>query len=165
MIVCAHGDVADYCKEHDMLIVETHVGNLIDYNGVSRVLVTDQDIPEVEYCFLKGKLMARGVELVSTRHKDRQSLSEYMTYVTNQKSGKKSGGRYKFGFQNIDGEVKLMDSCRPILKRIFELRESGYTYRRIIEDERVHYPDGRKLNISTIQIILQNREIYEKEGL
>lgn len=162
MIVCAHGDVTDFCKKHHMVVVETHEGNLLDYSGEARVLVTAQKMTEVEYYFAKSELMKRGVELVSTIHKDDVGLLNLATYMN---SRKKSGGRSKFGFQNVDGEAVLTDSGRAVVKRILELRDTGYTYQKIRDDEGVHHPDGRKLNISTIQIIIQNRKIYEKEGL
>lgn len=162
MIVCTHGDVADFCKKHDMVAVETYDGDLLDYRGNCRILVTDQEMQEGEYYFVKGELMKRGVELVSTTHKDRLGFASYMSEIAKRK---KSGGRCKFGFQNIDGEPVLTEGGRAVVKRILELRDAGYSYRGICEDEGVHYPDGRKLNISTIQIIIQNRKIYEKEGL
>lgn len=162
MIVCGHGDVADFCKKHHMVIVETHEGDLLDYIGKARILVTDQKITEVEYYFVKGELIKRGVELVSTIHKDNVELLKLTPYMSRRE---KSGGRSKFGFRKADGEEVLTETGRAIVKRIFELRDAGYSYRGISEDEGVHYPDGRKLNISTIQIIIKNRKIYEKEGL
>ena len=162
MIVCTHGNVADFCKKHHMIAVETHEGDLLDYCGESRVLVTGQEMTEVEYYFTKSELMKRGVELVSTIHKDDVGLLNLATYMNNRK---KSRGRSKFGFQKVDGVEVLTDTGRAVVKRILELRDKGYTYQKISEDEGVHYLDGRKLNISTIQIIIQNRKIYEKEGL
>ena len=162
MIVCAHGDVIEFWKKHHMVVVETHEGDLMDYCGDSRILVTAQEMTEVEYYFAKSELMKRGVELVSTKHKDNVELLELATYMNRRK---KSGGRSKFGFQNVNGEAVLTDSGRAVVKRILELRDMGYTYQKISEDDGVHYPDGRSLNISTIQIIIQNRKIYEKEGL
>lgn len=162
MIVCAHGDVTDFCKKHHMVIVETHEGDLLDYSGKARILVTDQKITEVEYYFVKGELIKRGVELVSTIHKDNVELLKLTPYMSRRE---KSGGRSKFGFQKVDGEEVLTETGRAVVKRILELRDAGYYYRDICDDEGVHYPDGRKLNISTIQIIIKNRKIYEKEGL
>lgn len=159
MIVCANGNVSDYCKSHDMIVAETHEGELLEYHGHPIILVTSKEMSEVEYCFTKMELKKRGVELVSTIHKDQENLVTYM------KQRQKNGGRHKFGFQVIDGKAVLTERGRLIVKRIFELRDMGLTYRRISEDENVHHPDGRKLNISTIQIILKNRKIYEKEGL
>lgn len=159
MIVCSHGDVAKYCESHDMVVVESHEGELLEYHGRPIILVTSKDMSEVEYCFTKVELKKRGVELVSTVHKDQESIIAYMSHR------QKNGGRHKFGFQVIDGESVLTERGRAIVKRIFELRDAGYTYRRISDDEGVHHLDGRKLNISTIQIILKNRKIYEKEGL
>ena len=159
MIVCTHGDVADFCKKHDMVAVETYEGDLRKYCGRCRIVVTDQEMLEDEYYSLKGMLMKRGVELVSTTHKDRIGFEAYIA------RRKKSGGRCKFGFQKIDGKSVLTETGRAIVKRILELRDIGYTYQRISDDSGVHYPDGRKLSISTIQIIIKNRKIYEKEGL
>lgn len=165
MIVCAHGDVSEFCKERDMVIVETHTGDIESYKGASRVLVTDQDMSENEYYFLKGKMLAKGIELVSTRVMDNALLSDYVVYANRRNQVKRGGGRNRFGFCKVDGVAKLTDEGRAVVKRIFELREKGFTYRAIREDEGVRHLDGRKLNISTIQIILQNRGIYEKEGL
>lgn len=159
MIVCTHGDVANFCKKHDMVAVETYEGDLLDYRGKCRILVTNQEMQEADYYYVKSELMKRGVELVSTKHKDHIGFAVYMT------SRKKSGGRCRFGCQNIDGEQVLTEGGRVVVKRILELRDLGYSYHRIRTDENVHHPDGRKLAVSTIQIIISNRKFYEKEGL
>lgn len=168
MLVCAHGDVSNFCKRHDMVIIEEYKGDLEKYKGVSRVVVTDRDTSEYEYYFLKGKLLARGVELVSTRISDNSSLADFVIYSA-QREGElrrqKYGGRYSFGFQCVDGVVKLHESGRRVVKRIFELHDIGCSYRMIREDPGVHHPDGRKLSVSTVQAILKNREKYEKEKL
>ena len=161
MIVCAHGAVADFCKAHDMVIVDRYEGDIESYKGVCRVLVTDQELSEYEYYFLKGKMFAAGVELISTRYVDQMDL---FGVIKNSPRGK-NGGRHKFGFHREDGELKFNDGSREVVKRIFELRDMGYTYRAIQEDSGVHHPDGRKIAISTIQIILKNRKKYEEEGL
>jgi hypothetical protein len=101
------------------------------------------------------------VELVSTQHKDNADVSDYVLYDA-QKRRQKYGGRYRFGF-GADGT--LYEDARVVLKRIFELRDKGYPYRKIQDDPGVHHPDGRKICISTIQIIIQNRAIYEEKGL
>jgi len=162
MIVCAHGKVDEFCKKHHMVILEKHYGDLLGFRGDSRIIVTDQEMSEKEYYYIKSELMKRGVELVSIAHEDNVELLELATYMNRRK---KTGGRSKFGFRKEDGKDVLTDSGRAVVKRILELRDKGYTYRRISDDEGVHYPDGRSLNISTIQIIVQNRKIYEKEGL
>lgn len=161
MIVYAHGDVDDFCKKHHMVVVGIHEGDLLDYSGEARILVTSKKMTKEEYYFAKSELIKRGVELVSTIHKDDVRMLELATYMRR----KRNGGRSKFGFQKVNGEEVLTDTGRAVVKRILELRDMGYTYQRISEDDGVHYPDGRSLNISTIQIIIQNRKIYEKEGL
>lgn len=165
MLVCANGLVDEFCAAHGMVVVEFYEGEIGNYNGVCRVLVTDQDISKNEYCFLKGKLLAAGVELVSTKHLDDSELLDFVTFTAIRERQKKQGGRNRFGFYSDNGEVKLHETGRAVLKRIFELRDAGHTYRTICDDDGVHHLDGRKLSISTVQIILQNREKYEKEGL
>jgi intein-encoded DNA endonuclease-like protein len=61
--------------------------------------------------------------------------------------------------------MRMHEEGREVVRRILELRDSGCAYREIREDAGVHHRDGRKLSISTIQIIVKNREEYEKEGL
>ena len=148
MIVCAHGEVSEYCENRDMIIVERFTGEIENYCGVCAVLVTDQEMSSGEYYFLKGKMLARGVELVSTRYVDTENLAQ----GTVKDISEKRGGRRKFG----DGSPAEM----AVVNRIFELRDGGATYKEISEDERIRYRDGRKMPISTIQTILNNREKY-----
>jgi hypothetical protein len=157
MKVCANGVVADFCKNHGMEIVEHYVGDIENYDGNCRVLVTDKELEKYEYYYLKGKLLAQGVELISTKSWSAEPKEEV--------ESKRKGGRYMFGFHQTNGEVTLHDNGRVVVKRILELRDAGYTYREIQNDPGVHHPDGRMIGISTIQIILSNREKYEKEGL
>lgn len=163
MLVCAHGAVSDFCKEHGMVIVEYFYGRIEDYSGVCRVLVTDQIEDESEYYYMKGKMLAHGIELISVKHKDCDKMLDYLAYVTKRDSEdrKKYGGRHMFGFSK-DG---LTEHGRAVVGRILELRDMGYTYRQIKEDSGVHHPNGNSLSISTIQIIVKNRKKYEKEGL
>lgn len=159
MFVCTHGNVKEYCHNHGMFPIEKYKGELLDYDGTMAVLVTDKEMGEAEYYFLKGSLIARGVELVSIHYDDSEIFTQVGKYVA------KIGGRYKFGFQNIKGKVVLTEKGREVVNRIFELRDMGYSYRQIIEDSKVRHLDGRKLNVSTAQMIVKNREMYEKEGL
>ena len=162
MLVCAHGAVSDFCKEHYMIILESFDGNIEEYKGMCRVIVTDSIEEEnwLEYCFLKGRMLAKGIELISTKHKDCDQMTEYVAHVLRTKR-KKSGGRHKFGFN----ENGLTDTGRAVVKRIFELRDAGYTLREIADDDGVYHPNGKSLSSSTIQTIVKNREKYEQEGL
>ena len=152
MIVCAHGEVSEYCESHDMVIVGRYTGDIEGYNGVCPVLVTDQDMSQGEYYFLKGKMLARGVELVSTRYPDSKNLAKYEI----PKKPTKYGGRQRFGTGS--------DFERAVIQRIFELADAGKTLREIAADEKVGYLDGRKMSISTIQLIIKNRGKYEVKG-
>lgn len=164
MIVCGHGDVSEYCEAHDMIVAETYTGDIKEYNGVCPVLVTDADITETEYFFLKGILLSSGKELIHTRYSDTKLMAEYAVLsvekIRESRKGK-SGGKTRFGFQRVGNEIIPIESEMKVVRRIFELRDAGYTYRTIREDKEVRYADGRKLSISLIQTIVSNRESYE----
>lgn len=151
MIVCAHGEVSEYCKNHGMTICDQHVGNIEDYTGVCRVLVTDACLGENEFYALKLKMLKRGVELISVDHSD-EAMSEFVSYLAKQSGSRRGGGRRKFG----EGSEEEM----AVVHRIWELRDAGVTLAGIAEDPEVHYLDGRKMPISTIQVILNNRDKY-----
>ena len=161
MIVCAHGNVDSYCNSRNMIPVCRYDGDIEDYSGVCRVLVTDSEFSDREYYLLKSTMLAKGVELVSTLYEDSEFISKFIVESLEAKRRKKHGGRCKFGFQNIDGEVKLTEKGRAVVNRIFELRDRGCTYNVIRNDEAVRHLDGRMLAVSTIQIILENRRVYE----
>lgn len=141
MIVCAHGNVTEYCEKHGLSICDTWDGDILDYRGHCRVMVTDSDISEQEYYYLKGELLVKGIELISTRYKDNEGLLEFIVYA-NQRRKKRLGGRQAFG-------------DRAVIARILELRAAGKTLRAIREDERVRHMNGEKLSISTISKIIE----------
>jgi hypothetical protein len=150
MIVCAHGEVSEYCDNHGMVICDQHIGSIEEYKGVCRVLVTDQPMENNEFYALKLKMLKRGVELISVNHSD-EAMSEFISYMALQKLNR-GGGRRRFG-TGSDAEM-------AVVNRIFELRDAGYTMKQISEDEKVCYLDGRKMSVSTIQVILRNRDKY-----
>lgn len=141
MMVCAHGNVADFCKKRDMYICDTWSGDLRDYRGTCRVLVTDADLSLNEYYYLKGELLRRGVEMISTRHVDDERVTAYLMYA----STRRTSGRRKF-------------SDRVVMDRIRELRAEGKTLREIRDTEGVCHPNGKKLSLSTISKIVENEE-------
>lgn len=151
MIVCAHGEVSEYCKNHGMTICDQHIGDIEEYQGVCRVLVTDAPMGENEFYALKLKMLKRGVELVSIDHSD-EAMSEFVSYLAMQSRGGNGGGRPRFG---SGSEAEM-----AVVRRIFELRDAGSTLREISESPEVAYLDGRRISVSTIQGILRNREKY-----
>ena len=151
MIVCAHGEVSEYCKNHGMTICDQHIGDIEEYQGVCRVLVTDAPMGENEFYALKLKMLKRGVELVSIDHSD-EAMSEFVSYLAMQSRGGNGGGRPRFG---SGSEAEM-----AVVRRIFELRDAGCTLREISESPEVAYLDGRRISVSTIQGILRNREKY-----
>lgn len=154
MLVCAYGEVSEYCEKHDMVIMKRFTGNLLNYSGEYPVVVTDR-LNYQEYLYYKGKMSERGVELVSVHHSD---VGEF--YATPVKK-RRAPGRDKFGFK--DGV--LTDEGRVVVARIFELLDKGCSVETIRLDEKVHHPDGERIGRSTLYNIVDNREKYEKDGL
>jgi hypothetical protein len=164
MIVCKHGDVNDFCEKMKVVIAEEYEGEISEYNGVCRVLVTDQEMSENEYLYLKKRMLLAGVELVSIWHEDAEDMARHLVYTIHQEKEdrRKFVGRCKFGFHRVNGEEVPHEGNMKVVRRILELRDLGYTYGRIRIDDGVHSADGRKLSISTIAEIVKNREVYER---
>lgn len=160
MIVCAHGDVSEFCEEHEMLIFERHIGNLEDYNGSCAVLVTDQKMSGEEYDSLKCKLFGRGLELVSTEWSDDETILRLLRYSVENRA--RRGGRQLFGFYKKHGLILENPNTIGIARRVIELRDAGLSYREIQKTDGIAQPNGRELGTSTLQAIVMNRERYEK---
>ena len=161
MIVCAHGNVAEYCATHGMVVCGEFVGQIEDYRGSLPVLVTDLDVPEMEFFALKQRMLKRGVELISTRFSD-LAMAEFIAHQATVGRKPKSGGRAMFGYRWNNGEMIEIERDMAVVRRIFELRDAGWTYKQIAEDDSVSFADGRKMSVSTIQVIIRNREKYGK---
>ena len=164
MIVCGHGDVLEFCENHEMVVADTYNGNIEEYEGVCPVLVTDQTMTENEYLYMKKKMLVAGVELVSIHHTDEETVSKQMVYEShreNQSRKEKYGGRCRFGFRRVNGKEVPDEYEMQVVRRILELKDSGHTLRAIHADSAVRRIDGSKPSISTIQVIVANRESYE----
>lgn len=155
MIVCAHGNVDDFCAEHDMVIVERYDGAIDMYRGSCAVIVTDSEMPHHVYCSLKIEMLGRGVELLSTTHQDDELFGK-LVYAYARKRGR--SGRPRFG---MDSMGRLSEHGRRVSRLVIELREHGCTLKEIAEHPEVRHLDGRSLGMTTIQQILKNRELYE----
>lgn len=153
MIVVAHGNVDLYCEKHDMTIGERYSGKLEDYSGDGLILVTDNCSDKNDYYYLKYMLRMRGIELVSTHWFD-DGVEDFVAYMAQRDAERKvkRGGRRLFGLQS--------ERDMAVVRRIMELRDAGYTLRQISDDPGVSYADGRKMPVSTIQVILRNRGRY-----
>lgn len=163
MIVCGHGEVSEYCSKRGMIICETYEGELEQYAGSCRVLVTDQEMPEGRYYYLKSKLLVRGVELVSTRYQDDPEVVQQ--FIDDAESRRKRYGvRQKFGYRKVDGVVVEDPEAMDVVRRVLELRDQNCSYRKIQMDAKVRRADGRQLSVSTIMTICNNREEYEQNG-
>lgn len=164
MIVCGHGNVKDFCDRYDMIIVEAHRGDLMGYCGICRVMVTDQKMSENEYLHLKKKMLSLGVELVSVEHTDMEEVAKHLVYTIQKENEdkRKHIARCMFGCKIVNGETVPDEKGMKIVRRILELRDKGYVYRMIQEDDGVHNLDGSKMSISKIAVICKNKEKYER---
>lgn len=163
MVVCGHGKVDNFCAKHGMIIAERCTGSVLDYNGVCKVIVTDREMPEAEYYYLKGRMLARGYELVSTKHKDTGVAASIVTFHARKENEveKKAVGRCRFGYNRVNGELVPDEKMIKVVKRILELRDQGYSFGQIQKDESVYQKNGSPLSVSTIRYIIVNRKDYE----
>jgi hypothetical protein len=161
MFVCGHGDVTEYCKKHDMTVCSTWDGDIEKYNGVFRVLVTAQEMSESEYYFLKGKMLGRGIELISTRYKDNKLMTDFLAYQADRRK-EKYGGRQPFGYRKVGNDIREIPEMIDVARKIIMLKDTGATLRQIHETPGICHTDGRKISVSTIQQIIKNRGKYEK---
>lgn len=161
MIVCAHGDVADFCEKHEMEILEKYNGSLNDYKGSCTVIVTDQQMTREEYESLKCLLFGRGFELVSVDWTDDKIILALLRQTIERR--KKRGGRQLFGFYKKNGVIAEIPEVIATARRVIELRDKGWTMRDIREHGDVRHPDGGELGISTIESIIKNRDKYERK--
>lgn len=159
MVVCAHGDVAGFCEEHEMLVFERYKGDLNDYDGSCAVVVTDQKMTGEEYDSLKCLMFSRGIELISTEWSDDETILRILRQSVDRR--KRRGGKQLFGFYKKNGLIMENPATIVVARRVIELRDAGFTYKQISENPDVCHSDGRKLAISTLQKIVINREKYE----
>lgn len=158
MVVCAHGDVAAFCEAHEMQILDCYIGYLEDYKGSCAVVVTDQKMTRQEYDTLKCTLFGRGVELVSTEWTDDEVIVRLLhSQIDNRK---KRGGRQMFGFMKKNGQIVENPAQIRVARKVIEMRDAGCKLREIKDDKGVCHPDGTPLSLSTIQVIIRNRDKY-----
>ena len=160
MVVCAHGEVAKFCENHEMQILEKYSGNLEDYKSSCVVVVTNQKMTREEYDRLKCTLFGRGIELVSTDWTDDEVILRLLRNQIENRS--KRGGRQTFGFYKKNGIIAENPTLIAVARRVIELRDGGSKLREIQGHKDVYHLDGKPLSLSTIQTIIKNREVYGK---
>jgi hypothetical protein len=160
MVVCAHGDVADFCEKHEMVILESYDGSLKDYHGNCPVVVTAQKMTAAEYDSMKCELFGRGIELVSVDWIDDEGIVRLLRNQIARRG--KRGGRQMFGYYRKNGVIVENPGMIAVARRIIALRDAGCTMKEIRDKDGVCHPDGRKLAVSTIQQIIKNRDKYKK---
>lgn len=161
MIVCAHGDVAGFCEKHEIEIMESYDGDLEDYSGNCVVIVTNQQMTREQYEYLKCTMFGRGVELVSTDWTDDAIIVALLRQTVDRR--KRRGGRNPFGYRKENGEFVEIPMLIEVARDVIKLRDAGHTLRYIRDHEDIRHLDGKKISMSTIQLIIKNRDKYERK--
>lgn len=165
MIVCGHGEVTEFCREHDMTVAAQYVGEIADYTGDIKTIVTGQEMSVQEFLYLRMVMLGRGYDVRSIQHTDiDKKMGEFLEYVGIQEMNRrkeKYGGRQPFGYYRRNGVVVENPAMMYVARKIIELRDAGMTMREIQDNPEIHHPDGRKISVSTIQQIIKNRGKYE----
>lgn len=79
---------------------------------------------------------------------------------------KTSEPRLLYGYDMINGEVKINLEQAEAVSRIISLHEKGYSYSQIeymMGDTKYRTVTGKKFYISAIQLIVKNKKVYEGE--
>lgn len=75
-----------------------------------------------------------------------------------------SGGRPPYGYRSIRGALAINEDEADNVRRIFEVKDSGGTYKAICEEfnsQGKTNRSGTKFSISTVQVVYENRKVYE----
>ena len=160
MRVVVHGDCDAYCMDRGWTIVRRYRWPLSQYDWPEPVIVTGAQMGKESYYRAKFKLMKRGYTLLSSLYDD-DGFAEYQYQQRKSKPHIKSGGRICFGFTRTEAGEVVDPETMAVVQRIYKLRSEGKKYREIRDDEKVCYPDGRTISISSIQVILTNKERYK----
>ena len=166
MNVAAHGNVDEYCESHGMTVVERYSGDVAEYRGSCSILVTDNCEDLNDYYYLKYLLRKRKIELLST-HWHSEDVSAFVRYMSLREEKRRKGsypGRMPFGFKRVGGVTVEIPEEIAVARRVIALRDAGAKYREIVADPAVAYSDGRRMSVSTIQVILRNRGKYDVEN-
>ena len=75
-----------------------------------------------------------------------------------------SGGRPPFGYKSVNGNLIIIPEEAETVRQIFEMKDGGETYKTIcdrLNDAGKKNKSGTQFAISTLQVILGNRKLYE----
>lgn len=172
--VAAQGDVSRFCAENGLVVVEEYSGNILEYDGRSEILVVSGEWTIFEFYYCQYRLLKRGKLLVSADgYGDFGTVIEqFVKYLVArdldlQRKNRK-GGRQPYGFRWIDGARVEIPSEMAIARMIIQMREVEHKSYREIEHEvyaeGYRNQKGHKLTVSTIQVILKNRDLYTMGG-
>lgn len=75
-----------------------------------------------------------------------------------------SGGRPPYGYTPSNGKLVIVPEEAEVVRRIIKAKDSGYTYQSICDSLNLAgmtNRSGTKFSISTIQVIFENKPLYE----
>ena len=74
-----------------------------------------------------------------------------------------SGGRPPYGYKPVSGVLMIVDDEAEVVRMVFAMKDSGMTYQQVcdhLNEMGKTNRSGSKFSISTIQVILGNRNLY-----
>lgn len=80
------------------------------------------------------------------------------------KAGGYAGGRPPYGYNTVGGRLVINESEAAAVRMIFSMKDSGATFQRIcdaVNEAGYVTKSGGRFAISTLQIILNNRPVYQ----
>lgn len=80
------------------------------------------------------------------------------------REGRYAGGRPPFGYKVVNGELEIEPREAEAVRKIFEMREKRATMQKIadwLNDTGMTTHSGGRFGASTVQTILNNRDMYE----
>lgn len=136
-------------------VVGRYNGEIREYRG-DEALYTSERMSDIEYYYLKYKMLQKGVELIHSE-KNVPVLEEFVRYLIQHERPRRHHGRYPYGFISRN-EVMIKDPEKfALARKIIEMRKKGITYRKIRSEL------GIAMSISTLSRIWANRELYEED--
>lgn len=166
MDVVGIGNVAEFCKQRGLRVVEQWKGLPLEYHGKGKTIVWGGYRSMFEFYYTKYRLLCRGIALLSVQDYGDMGyvLDQFVAYIARRERERHGGGRAMFGWRYVNGEKVPVPQELVVADRVLLLRESGCSYREIeqkLRDEGRTTRTGTPVRASTIARICERRELYQ----
>jgi len=137
----------------------TIIEDIIIANGVALVSVKEALDTSTPW----GRAMI-GI-LASFNQLDRENIVQRTTMGRNAKAaqGGYAGGRPPYGYDAVDGNLAVKEKEAAVVRRIFEMHESGMALRKIADElakEGIKNASGSNITFPTVNVIIKNKDFY-----